>query len=88
MNGIETKCTIYRDCQLLSITLNKIGMENVCLHGFMKQRERLAALAQFRSKTITNLIATDVASRGLDISCVDLVINHKLPKEPKEYIHR
>ncbi|XP_026470694.1 probable ATP-dependent RNA helicase Dbp45A [Ctenocephalides felis] len=77
-----------KDCQLLSITLNKIGMENVCLHGFMKQRERLAALAQFRSKTITNLIATDVASRGLDISCVDLVINHKLPKEPKEYIHR
>lgn len=73
---------------MLSITLNKIGMENVCLHGFMKQKERLAALAQFKSKTIPNLIATDVASRGLDIPEVDLVINHKIPKESKEYIHR
>lgn len=77
-----------RYCQLLSMTLNNIGMENVCLHGFMRQRERVAALDRFKSKHVKTLIATDVASRGLDIPNVQLVINHRLPLTAKEYIHR
>ncbi|VVC98137.1 unnamed protein product [Leptidea sinapis] len=68
--------------------LNAIGMDNVCLHGFMRQKERVAALTQFRSNLKCTLIATNVAARGLDIPSVDLVVNHKLPLEPKEYIHR
>lgn len=70
------------------MTLNDIGLPNVCLHGFMRQRERVAALNKFKSNHVRTMIATDVASRGLDISNIQLVINHRLPKEPKEYIHR
>ncbi|CAK1588971.1 unnamed protein product [Parnassius mnemosyne] len=77
-----------KECQVLSMMLNAIGMDNVCLHGFMRQRERAAALAQFRSNLKCTLLATNVAARGLDIPSVHLVINHKLPLEPKEYIHR
>lgn len=70
------------------MTLNAIGIENVCLHGFMRQRERVAALNKFKSNHVRTLISTDVASRGLDIPNVQLVINHRLPKQAKEYIHR
>lgn len=63
-------------------------MKNVCLHGFMRQKERVAALSSFRSKQVDILIATDVASRGLDIPNVALVLNHQLPRFPNEYIHR
>lgn len=70
------------------MTLNAVGIDNVCLHGFMRQRERVAALNKFKSNHIRTLIATDVASRGLDIPNVQLVINHRLPKKAKEYIHR
>lgn len=70
------------------MTLNAVGIENVCLHGFMRQRERVASLNRFKSNHVRTLIATDVASRGLDIPSVQLIINHRLPKEAKEYIHR
>lgn len=70
------------------MTLNAVGIENVCLHGFMRQRERVAALNKFKSNHVRTLIATDVASRGLDIPNVQLVVNHRLPKQAKEYIHR
>uniref|UniRef100_A0A1B0BYF6 RNA helicase n=1 Tax=Glossina palpalis gambiensis TaxID=67801 RepID=A0A1B0BYF6_9MUSC len=75
-------------CQLLSMTLEKMGIENVCLHGFMRQKERVAALNRFKSRHVRTLIATDVAARGLDIPSVQLVMNHHLPRTPKEYIHR
>ncbi|CAH0397057.1 unnamed protein product [Chilo suppressalis] len=77
-----------KECQVLSMMLNAISMDNVCLHGFMRQRERVAALTQFRSNLKCTLVATNVAARGLDIPTVDLVVNHKLPLEPKEYVHR
>uniref|UniRef100_A0A2H1VJ25 RNA helicase n=1 Tax=Spodoptera frugiperda TaxID=7108 RepID=A0A2H1VJ25_SPOFR len=77
-----------KECQVLSMMLNAISMDNVCLHGFMRQKERVAALTQFRSNLKCTLVATNVAARGLDIPTVDLVVNHKLPLEPKEYIHR
>ena len=54
----------------------------------MSQPKRIAALAGFKSGTKNVLIATDVASRGLDIPSVDLVINYDIPTNGKEYIHR
>lgn len=70
------------------MTLNDIGFKNVVLHSMVKQKDRLAALVQFKSNHIKILIATDVAARGLDIPIVELVINHIIPNVPKEYIHR
>lgn len=70
------------------MTLNDIGFKNAALHAMIKQKNRLAALSQFKSNHIKILIATDVAARGLDIPLVELVINHNVPNVPKEYIHR
>jgi ATP-dependent RNA helicase DDX49/DBP8 len=77
-----------KDCQVLSIALNSVGLENVCLHGFMRQKERVATLGKFKSNIVKILICTDVASRGLDIPNVQLVLNHRLPKFANEYVHR
>jgi len=54
----------------------------------MSQSARLGALAKFKSGGKTILVATDVASRGLDIPHVDLVINYDVPTNSKDYIHR
>lgn len=78
----------FRNCQVLSMMLNDVGFQNVALHAMIKQKDRLAALTQFKSNHIKILIATDVAARGLDIPTVELVVNHIIPNVPKEYIHR
>nr|ACO11002.1 Probable ATP-dependent RNA helicase DDX49 [Caligus rogercresseyi] len=74
--------------QILSLTLGKLGFSNVALHSMKPQRERLEALSRFRSHLAKILIATDVASRGLDIPHVEYVINHNIPTEATEYVHR
>ena len=58
------------------------------LHGDMTQTQRLAALDEFRMGTVTHLIATDVAARGLDIPSVDAVISFDAPKTLASYLHR
>lgn len=54
----------------------------------MRQKERVTTLGKFKSNIIKILISTDVASRGLDIPNVQLVLNHRLPKFANEYVHR
>jgi ATP-dependent RNA helicase DDX47/RRP3 len=76
------------NAQKLTIILRHLGFSAVCLHGQMTQVQRLGALNQFRSGNRKFLIATGVASRGLDIPAVDLVVNYDLPKNQKDYIHR
>lgn len=77
-----------RDCQILSMMCRKFHMPSVEIHSLMKQRQRIASLAKFKSQQVRILFATDVASRGLDIPTVDLIINHNVPFVPKEYVHR
>jgi ATP-dependent RNA helicase DDX47/RRP3 len=60
----------------------------VCLHGQLSQPKRLGALNKFKSGQRNILVATDVASRGLDIPNVDLVLNFDIPGHGKDYIHR
>ena len=74
--------------QVLYLMLNDLGIEAVCLHSMITQQERFSALARFKSSMVKVLVATDVASRGLDIPMVGLVLNHTLPGIPKTYIHR
>ncbi|XP_014251818.1 probable ATP-dependent RNA helicase DDX49 [Cimex lectularius] len=77
-----------RNCQLLSMVLRIIGFENVSIHKMLGQKDRLRALSKFKSNQVPILVATDVASRGLDIPIVELVINYTLPNTSKDYIHR
>merc|ERR1719229_1146650 len=85
-------CMVFTDtclgAQKLAILLRHLGAESICLHGQMSQAQRLGALSGFKAKENRILVATDVASRGLDIPSVDLVINYDIPKNSKDYIHR
>ncbi len=74
--------------QRLSLMLRALGFGAIPLHGQLAQPKRLAALAKFKAGERGVLIATDVASRGLDIPSVDLVLNFDLPSNSKDYIHR
>lgn len=88
----ETSIILFVDtcknCHLLSVTLNILGFKNVPLHKMMPQKERLNSLSKFKSHIVPLLVATDVASRGLDIPTVELVLNYNVPIIPKDYIHR
>merc|ERR1712060_473127 len=74
--------------QKLSIFLRHLGWSSICLHGQMTQAQRLGALSGFKAKERRILVCTDVASRGLDVPSVDLVVNFDIPKNSKDYIHR
>ncbi|KAG8594857.1 hypothetical protein GDO81_001343 [Engystomops pustulosus] len=77
-----------KDCQILNMMLRRFNFPSIALHSMMKQKERFAALGRFKSSFYKILIATDLASRGLDIPTVQVVINHNTPGLPKIYIHR
>merc|ERR1712224_846418 len=76
------------NAQKLSVLLRHLGWSSIALHGQMTQAQRLGALGGFKAKEKRILVATDVASRGLDIPAVDLVVNYDIPKNSKDYIHR
>ncbi|KAM6492426.1 P-loop containing nucleoside triphosphate hydrolase protein [Amanita muscaria] len=76
------------DASRLAIILRTLGFAAVPLHGQLSQSQRLGALAKFKSGGRKILVATDVASRGLDIPSVDIVINFDIPTHSKDYIHR
>ncbi|KAK3561451.1 hypothetical protein QTP86_002821 [Hemibagrus guttatus] len=77
-----------KNCQILTMMLREFKFPAIALHSMMKQRQRFANLAKFKSNVFKILIATDVAARGLDIPTVQVVINHNTPGLPKIYIHR
>ncbi|KAM7510178.1 hypothetical protein LguiB_009053 [Lonicera macranthoides] len=77
-----------RSCHLLSLLLEELDVEVAALHSYKSQSLRLAALHRFKSGKVPTLLATDVASRGLDIPTVDLVINYDIPRYPRDYVHR
>lgn len=74
--------------QKLSIELMKRGFKAAAIHGNKSQSQRLRILDQFRRDEINVLLATDIASRGLDISGVTHVINFDPPESYEAYIHR
>ncbi len=71
-----------------ALLLRSLGFGAIPIHGKLSQAKRLGALNKFKSKTNSILVATDVASRGLDIPHVDVVINFDIPTHSKDYIHR
>jgi len=77
-----------KSAELLDRAFKKFGVACSSLHSMKPQRERMSSLSQFKSNQTKVLIATDVASRGLDIPEVELVVNHNVPNAPRDYIHR
>jgi len=74
--------------QKLALMLRNLGFSAICLHGQMSQTKRLGALSKFKAGGRNILIATDVASRGLDIAGIDIVVNYDVPGSSKDYVHR
>jgi ATP-dependent RNA helicase DeaD len=72
----------------LAAKLRKSGHTADAIHGDLEQRQRERVLAAFREKKHRILVATDIASRGLDIPHIEHVINYDLPQAPEDYIHR
>ena len=79
-------CNTKVMCQRLSDDLRRAGIRADCLHGDIKQATREKTMADFRHGKLPVLIATDVASRGIDVDDVDGVINYDVPEENEYYI--
>ena len=75
-------------CNRIVKQLAADGIEALAIHGNKSQGARERALGRFRNGTLQVLIATDVASRGIDVSDISHVINLDLPNEPEVYVHR
>lgn len=74
--------------ELLRRTLRKMDFRVASLHSQMPQLERTSSLHRFKAQAARILIATDVASRGLDIPTVELVVNFDIPADADDFIHR
>ena len=81
-------CRTKNQCDEIGHILQARGYDAEALHGDLSQREREIILRKMREKTISILVATDVAARGLDIQDLTHVINYSLPHDPEIYIHR
>lgn len=81
-------CRTCRTTELVGQLMAKVGVPASVLHSMRPQKERTATLALFKSGQTRVLVATDVASRGLDIPEVNMVVNHSVPRDPVDYVHR
>ncbi|XP_077061840.1 putative ATP-dependent RNA helicase DDX47 isoform X6 [Siphateles boraxobius] len=82
-NSFMVFCGTCNNAQRVALLLRNLGITAIPLHGQMSQNKRLGALNKFKSKSRSVLLATDVASRGLDIPHVDCVINFDIPTHSK-----
>ncbi|GLR64267.1 ATP-dependent RNA helicase DbpA [Marinospirillum insulare] len=81
-------CTTRKETQDLADGLSQLGFSAQALHGDMEQKDRDQTLVQFANKSISILVATDVAARGLDIAALDMVFNYQLSLDPEVHVHR
>ena len=81
-------CNTKAMCQRLTDDLRRAGVDADCLHGDIRQTTREKTMRTFKDGKLPVLIATDVASRGIDVDDVDCVINYDVPEENEYYIHR
>lgn len=87
-----TKTIIFTDTKRcaddITRQLRRSGWPTVSIHGDKKQEEREWVLNEFRTGNSPIMIATDVASRGIDISDIKFVVNYDYPSSAEDYIHR
>jgi ATP-independent RNA helicase DbpA len=81
-------CNTKQQCKDLVTFLQEQGFSALALYGELEQRERDQVLAQFANRSCSVLVATDVASRGLDITQLEAVINVDTTPDPEVHVHR
>ena len=81
-------CNTKHMCQRLTDDFQRADLDCDCIHGDIRQSQREKAMQKFRDGKLAILIATDVASRGIDVDDVDCVINYDVPDENEYYVHR
>ena len=73
---------------ILTEKLAETGLSAMALHGNLNQRQRDSVMAKYRAGNVSILVATDVASRGIDVKNIDAVINYDIPQDSDSYVHR
>ena len=81
-------CNTKHMCQRLSDDFRRAGADCDCIHGDIRQSQREKTMQRYRDGKLAILIATDVASRGIDVDDVDCVVNFDVPEENEYYVHR
>ena len=81
-------CNTKHMCQRLCDEFQRTGLNCGCIHGDIRQSQREKTMQTYREGKLPVLIATDVASRGIDVDDVDCVINFNIPEENEYYMHR
>ena len=81
-------CNTKHMCQRLCDDFQRAGADCQCIHGDIRQSQREKTMQQYRQGKLSILIATDVASRGIDVDDVECVINFDIPEENEYYVHR
>ena len=81
-------CNTKHMCQRLTDDFQRAGLDCQCIHGDIRQSQREKTMQRYRDGKLAILVATDVASRGIDVDDVDCVINYDIPEENEYYVHR
>ena len=81
-------CNTKHMCQRLCDEFQRAGLDVDCIHGDIRQSQREKTMQKYRDGKLAVLIATDVASRGIDVDDVECVINYDVPEENEYYVHR
>ncbi|WP_136679433.1 ATP-dependent RNA helicase DbpA [Neptunomonas sp. XY-337] len=81
-------CNTKKETQQLCEYLSERRISAMAIHGDLEQKDRDQVLVRFASRSLSVLIATDVAARGLDIDDIDLVINYQVAFDPEVHTHR
>ncbi|BAV04336.1 ATP-dependent RNA helicase RhlE [Filimonas lacunae] len=88
MQQVLVFTSAVRTADNLTGKLIKNGIHAASLHGHLSQTARLETLQRFKEGKLRVLVASDLASRGIDIQQLPVVINYELPRSPKDYVHR
>ena len=81
-------CNTKLETQEVADKLSQHGFSVLALHGDLEQRDRDQTLVRFSNNSVSVLVATDVASRGLDIESLDMVINYHIARDIEVHTHR
>jgi len=81
-------CRLKRTVDDLAGRLQRKGIEAIAIHGDMRQNQRENVIKKLRAGRLGVVIASDLASRGLDVEGITHVVNYDLPEDPEIYVHR